>query len=194
MRPIWFEVKPPLNQRLPSRASVMLPPISAGATPEAAAENSTIGGGPLAGGGIAGGGGAGGGEGAGAGPGAGAGAGGGGAATGLPARLVVGPLPPPHAASVAAKATASRRIARSFIDTSCNRPPWPQVLCQTPGRRAACKPHDEKLLLPIPCGRAAQKCQSCKQLHPKRAGWLSPLPGILAYHSRKLAMATPTEH
>jgi hypothetical protein len=31
-------------------------------------------------------------------------------------------------------------------------------------------------------------------LHPKRAGWLSPLPGILAYHSRKHAMATPTEH
>src|ERR1035441_8627078 len=121
MRPIWLEVKPPLNHRLPSRASVMLPPISAGDTPGAAAENSTIVGGPLAGGGVPGGGGGGGaGKGSGAGPEA--GGPGGPPLTELPERLVVGPFPPPHAESVAAKATASRRIASSFMDTSCNRP------------------------------------------------------------------------
>src|SRR6185437_11256088 len=104
MRPICPDVKPPLNQRLPSRASVMLPPTSAGETPGAAAENSTMVGGPLAGGGMAGGGGAGVGAGGGAGVGAGAGAGGAGDATGFPDRLLVGALPPPQAARVAAKA------------------------------------------------------------------------------------------
>src|SRR6185437_2316845 len=101
MRPICPDVKPPLNQRLPSRASVMLPPTSAGETPGAAAENSTMVGGPLAGGGM--------GAGGGAGVGAGAGAGGAGDATGFPDRLLVGALPPPQAARVAAKATLRRR-------------------------------------------------------------------------------------
>jgi hypothetical protein len=137
----------------------------------------------MAGGDGAGGGGAGVGAGAG-----GAGAGGGGAATGLPARLDMGALPPPHAASVAAKATASLRIARSFIDTSCNRPERPQFLCQTPWPRYNVQTgtrtrsyypfqgHGER--------RNASLASNC----------IGPWPGDTRGTPQEETMATPTEH
>jgi hypothetical protein len=112
MRPIRVGAKPPLNQTLPSPASVMLPPSS-----EPPAGNSAIVGGLGAGGGtgVGAGAGAGGGGGGAGGGGGGTEGGGAGAAIGLPVRIEVSPVPPPHALKVAAKAAASRRILKSFI-------------------------------------------------------------------------------
>ena len=105
MRPIWLGTKPPLNQSAPSPPWAMLPPSSAGVTPDAAVEYEvTIG--SL-------------GPGVGAGAGAGAGGGGGGAGGGgcgvfdesitlLPEKTVVS-APPPHAVRLAARAATSWR-------------------------------------------------------------------------------------
>ena len=105
MRPIWLGTKPPLNQSAPSPPWAMLPPSSAGVTPDAAAEYEvTIG--SL-------------GPGVGAGAGAGAGGGGGGAGGGgcgefdesitlLPEKTVWS-APPPHAVRLAARAATSWR-------------------------------------------------------------------------------------
>src|SRR5436190_16749886 len=129
MRPIWLGTKPPLNQRAPSLPCAMLPPSSAGVTPDAAAEYDVTIGSP--------------GPGVGAGAGAGAGGGGGGAGGGgcgvfdesitlLPEKTVWS-APPPHAVRLAARAATSWRrndtsMARNRTGAPATRMPMLQAI------------------------------------------------------------------
>src|SRR5438270_3088302 len=112
MRPIWFGTKPPLNQSAPSPPCAMLPPSSAGVTPDAAAEYEVTMGSPGPGGGGAGGGGGGG-------TGTGAGAGGCGlfdeSIALLPDSAVVSGPPPQAVRLAASAATSLRRVDTSIM-------------------------------------------------------------------------------
>jgi hypothetical protein len=80
------------------------------------------------------------------------------------------------------------------MDTSCNHPQGRRFYAKTLDRRITCNPHEPDVQPRIPCVDAAQKCQSCKQLHPRGRREASLRPGILASQRKEPTMATPTEH